>query len=55
MKQFSKLMAISLLGVSLIFSSCGANRTIQGGAIGAILYLVYITFVIVINKQKILI
>lgn len=35
MKQFSKLMAISLLGISLIFSSCGANRTIQGGAIGA--------------------
>ena len=35
MKQFSKLLAISLLGVLLIFSSCGANRTVKGGAIGA--------------------
>ena len=35
MKQISKLLAISLLGVLLIFSSCGANRTVKGGAIGA--------------------
>ena len=35
MKQFTKLIAIVLLGVALIFSSCGANRTVRGGAIGA--------------------
>lgn len=35
MKQFSKLLAIGLLGISLVFSGCGANRTVQGGAIGA--------------------
>lgn len=35
MKQFSKLMAIVLLGSTLILSSCGANRTVLGGAIGA--------------------
>lgn len=35
MKQFSKLVAIVLLGIALILSSCGANRTVKGGAIGA--------------------
>ncbi|NLC85765.1 MAG: OmpA family protein [Bacteroidales bacterium] len=35
MKQFSKLVAIVLLGSALILSSCGANRTVKGGAIGA--------------------
>ncbi len=34
MKQFSKLMAIALMGVALTLSSCGANRTVLGGAIG---------------------
>ena len=34
MKQFSKLLAIVLLGGSLILSGCGANQTIKGGAIG---------------------
>lgn len=35
MKQFSKLLFIAVLGSALVLSSCGANRTVQGGAIGA--------------------
>lgn len=35
MKQFSKLLAIGMLAVLLVFSSCGTNRTVRGGAIGA--------------------
>lgn len=35
MKQFSKLLFIAVLGGSLVLSSCGASRTVQGGAIGA--------------------
>jgi len=35
MKQFSKLLGIALLGGLLVLSSCGANRTVKGGAIGA--------------------
>ncbi len=35
MKQFSKILAISLLGGALILSGCGTSRTVQGGAIGA--------------------
>src|SRR5690554_1662906 len=34
MKQFSKLLGIALLGGLLVLSSCGANRTVKGGAIG---------------------
>jgi len=35
MKQFSKLLAIGLLGGTLILSGCGASRTVKGGGIGA--------------------
>ncbi|MGI6073214.1 MAG: OmpA family protein [Fermentimonas sp.] len=35
MKQFSKLLGIVVLGGSLILSSCGASKAVQGGAIGA--------------------
>lgn len=35
MKKFSKLCAIALLGVSLVFSGCGANQMVKGGGIGA--------------------
>ena len=35
MKQFSKLLVAGVLGLSLVFSGCGASRTVQGGAIGA--------------------
>jgi len=35
MRQFSKLLAIGLLGGSLILSGCGASRTVKGGGIGA--------------------
>ncbi|HBG58309.1 OmpA family protein [Proteiniphilum sp. UBA1028] len=35
MKQFSKLLTITLLGGSLILSGCGASRTVKGGGIGA--------------------
>ncbi len=35
MKQFSKLLAIILLGGAMVLSSCGTTRAVQGGAIGA--------------------
>ncbi|HHU95892.1 MAG: OmpA family protein [Bacteroidota bacterium] len=35
MKQFSKVLAIALLSVAMVLSSCGTSRTVQGGAIGA--------------------
>lgn len=34
MKQFSKLFAIIFLSGSVVLSSCGASRSLQGGAIG---------------------
>jgi len=35
MKQFSKLLAIGLLGGAMVFSGCGLNKAVQGGGIGA--------------------
>ncbi|MBF6627904.1 MAG: OmpA family protein [Proteiniphilum sp.] len=35
MKRFSKLFTIAILGSALVFSSCGLNRTVKGGGIGA--------------------
>lgn len=35
MKQFSKLFTIVIIGGAMVFSSCGANRTVKGGGLGA--------------------
>lgn len=35
MKHFSNLLVIGLLGVTLIFSGCGASGLVKGGAVGA--------------------
>jgi outer membrane protein OmpA-like peptidoglycan-associated protein len=35
MKQFSKLLAIGLLGGALVLSGCGANNMVKGGGLGA--------------------
>jgi len=35
MKHFTKLFAIALLSSAMVLSSCGLNRTVKGGGIGA--------------------
>ena len=35
MKQFSKLLAIGLVSVTMVLSGCGASKTVQGSAVGA--------------------
>lgn len=35
MKRISNVLVIALLSVAMVFSSCGASRSVQGGAIGA--------------------